>query len=392
VKREPAQVVLQYLPDLYSASQLDESGRMNGKRNGKRNANHRQPTIFPKHAHRTPHNISHLAFTNVERYRVMRMFILNADSSNRMESVVISHLYSHLNVVSNINEADIVIVGVSYFHDYRFNEALRGINKPWVLVDFVEYCWDWQPVDTHVFGKNTSEFRKRLESNFDQWMLFDEFVRNRPPIMYFKRELLSKDATNRLKPIEYLCYMDAQPIQNRDEFDARSIDVFYNWGESNPLRPRLHGEIFTKKNYGIISQWDHLDTYFHHNASERKVWVSIFTPHFSRVHYGEIIRAQSRSKISVSLPGCGMKCFRHSEANVGAIMALTDDKLAWSYPFEHGVNCIVIRRDCMHDDLLEATRRSDLYEIYLRSQETADKYRPRRYVDEYFIPSIRSIL
>ena len=116
----------------------------------------------------------------------------------------------------------------------------------------------------------------------------------------------------------------------------------------------------------------------------------MFTPHYARKHYSEVIKVQQMSKISVSLPGCGIKCFRSNESNVGSIMALVEDNLAWTYPYEHGVNCIRIRRDNLFDDLVDATHRTDLHEIYVRSQHTADKYRPQRYVKEYMVPLVRS--
>ena len=101
---------------------------------------------------------------------------------------------------------------------------------------------------------------------------------------------------------------------------------------------------------------------------------------------------QAQSKISVSMPGSGVKCFRSTESPVNAVPAMMEDDMAWSYPWLHGVNCVRLDRMNLFGDLFNATQREDLHAIYIGAQETIELYRSRRYVAEYIIPNIQARL
>ncbi len=318
----------------------------------------------------------------------MKLHIMSSHKRGHIETMILTNINKHL-PTSNLANADAVVLFVSYYNNYEFNPELHRINKPIILVDFMEYCWDWKADETHFFGVNTEKFKWRLGGH--HWDTLDNFIKDHPPRLYFKRELLAKDLKSNVKPMEYPCYLPVPHIQSKSEFDKRQLEVNFCWGLSHPLRAKLHGEIFTKMNgYCVVSDWGHLPK--HLAETNERTWVTVFTPHHARIEYEHILKWQTRSKITVSLPGCGMKCFRHNEANVGSIMALTNDPLAWSFPHEHGVNCIHLGRERLHEDLCDAVKRDDLYDIYVRAQETVEKYRCERYVREYILPNIQAVL
>ncbi len=125
------------------------------------------------------------------------------------------------------------------------------------------------------------------------------------------------------------------------------------------------------------------------NDTTLSFWMTVFTPYYSRVPITDLLYFQRRAKLSVALPGCGIKCFRHSESPCESIMALPEDRLAWGIPWTHGDNCIRLRPDHLFQDLDAATKRDDLYQIYKRSQETIARYRGGAYVRDYLLPIIK---
>lgn len=288
----------------------------------------------------------------------------------------------------------IPFVPISYFPNYRFNaDQLLGLeDRRWVLCDMTEYGWDWDQKSENVLGRGVTRNYSHIAS--DEWAKLDEYVAKNPPLIHFKRELRAVDKNPRLMPVEHLCYSLPSPIQSKAAFDARQIEVNHTWGWSHPRRAILHADIFramTTDGVGVISELNHCYGYFKAlQTPGQRTWASIYKPWYARSPAEEIAALNERSKISVSLPGAGNKCFRSCEAPVGSIMALAEDRLAWAFPWEHGVNCIRLNSD--FTDLDAATQRVDLYEIYVNGQATVDRYRSRRYVDEYLIPNIEARL
>jgi hypothetical protein len=297
-------------------------------------------------------------------------------------------------VTTNLAPADIAVIVVSFFHDYKFNPRIYDIaesKKPYVFLDFteLEWCYFDQKDETQLFGVNTLEC-PWLNPN---WHPLHEWMRNHPPLVYFKRELLSKDANDKVVPIEWPCYLPDMPMQSEDEFNNRVLQVFNNWGFSNPMRPKLHGDIFHAMNNGIgmISEASQFEPFIRDHPHTR-AWMTVFAPYYSRVSITDLLFYQRRAKLSVALPGCGVKCFRHTESPCESIMALPEDRLAWGIPWVHGENCIRLGPDNLFEDLNAATKRADLYEIYKRSQETVARYRGPAYVRDYVLPLIEGAM
>lgn len=246
---------------------------------------------------------------------------------------------------------------------------------------------------THRFGGPQEALSCTLGAS---WQRFDAWVGARQRAgqvkLYFSRELLKGDVSDTLKPIEFPAYIDIPPVQTKEQFDARLLDVFFNWGYSHPSRPRLHADIFramTTHGPGVVSSFRELESRY--NQLPGLCWAAIHTHHSVRRHISEIIPWQEKSKITVALPGNGRKTFRHGETQ-GSIMALLEDDIAWSFPWEHGVNCLRLTEGNEFDCLETATRRNDLYQIYVRSQETLSRYKSERYVSEYVLPTLEAAL
>lgn len=320
----------------------------------------------------------------------MRTHVMSPDLQGRVDGTISANLLSGFpDQSSSRHDCDVILVPISMFADFRFNPLLREIDKPWVLIDYLEYEWSENMGTTHLFGQNTRDCRWLQPP----WWELCDFVRERPPAMYFKRELRFVNETDRVKPIDWPCYLGEAPFEARMQFDARAIEVFFSWGFSHPSRPRLHADIFramTTHAIGVIGHPDEFEGYF--GSPSARTWAAFFNPWYARMSISKIEWYQMRSKISVSLPGCGKKCFRHAEAPVGTVMALCEDELAWSYDWVDGQNCIRLDPAHIFEDLEEATKRPDLYKIYRGSQETIALYRTKPYVLNYVIPLIERAL
>lgn len=325
----------------------------------------------------------------IRPFKIVKIFVQSPDGHGQIDGSVNNNLLQFLpNRVGSAHEADVVVVPISMFHDFTFNSELFKITQPIVIIDFLEYEWCWDEPDTHLLGRNTSLW---LPSG--DWEQLHNWAASKNVIMYFKRELLRIDVSDRVKPIEWACYLPGGHLHGKDEFNNRKLEVFNAWGYSNPVRPSLHADIFRGINthgIGVISEFAHYDKFFQHEKS--RAWMSVFVPHYVRREMHELMHYQENAKLTVSLPGAGQKCFRSTEAPVSSIMAMQEDNRAWSYPWEHGVNCIRMPAGHEFEALEAATHRDDLFDIYIGSLGTIDKYRGPRYVNEYVMPLIESAL
>lgn len=311
------------------------------------------------------------------------------------------------NLLRGINTF-IPMIPLSMFNDYEFNPELYNLDK-YLLFDFCEYgANDWDMKDTHIWGVNSYKFP---QTQITEWKKFDNFIQEKPPTVYFKRELLEKDFNNNIYPVEYPCLHPKYPAQSKREFNSRPIQVFFSWGHSHESRRVLHGNIFVnaaKKGYGVIDNFSYIDR---GTKEYSDIWVTINSPHYARISIEEVLEVNGKSKLSVSLPGAGIKCFRHSESPVNSVMVMREDNLAWSHQWIDGVNCITIPLSSNHfgeydmDEIRgvsggqkvirtieEALQRTDLYHIYLNGLENLDKYRLERYCKETIEPIINSYL
>lgn len=323
----------------------------------------------------------------------MKLAIVSAHANGDVDPTLSASLLAHIpHRVTSAHDADAVIVVVSYHGNYIFNATLRQLRKPVVLIDMLEYFGFAAPNVTHLLGQTELPINMRESP---QWRALHDWLAQSPPRLYFKRELLEKDRCERVVPIEWPCALPAWEIERKDRFDVRPFGVLYSWGYSNWLRPRLAGEIYGLMADGkieVIASWDHVDAKIHEPQPK---WLSIHCPHTHRQHIDHIMRRQAQSKMSVSMPGSGVLCFRSVEAPMHTVPVMVQDDRAWSYPWTHGENCIRLdvsqnMANQMWHHLTDGA--GDLHGMYVAAQATIDLYRSGRYVHEYFLPAIAKSL
>lgn len=321
-----------------------------------------------------------------------RIFIKSPDKNGNIDPTIGQRLLNYIpNLTNNMANADFVLLPISWIHNYIFDESLLSINKPIIIVDYMEYGSSWNHASkapSHFFGKNTRDFANLQNP---EWHKLCDFIKAKPPKLYFKRELLADEVSDVVKPIEFTCYTDLKAIPTKEQFDSRQLEVFYCWGFSNCSRPKLHGEIFRQmcdKHYGIVSEFSHFQGYF--SSPRGKTWATIFSPHYVRIPIQQVLEKQSMSKMTVSLWGNGVKCFRSAEC-VDSILVMPYDNLAWSYPWIHGENCIRVNSGNEFEEIYEATKRNDLYQIFLNCQENLKRYKNSEYAKNYIGETINKI-
>lgn len=325
----------------------------------------------------------------------MKFYIQSIYENNYLCPVLNDFIFTKLpNVVKNVAEADCIILVPSLIGT-NINKKIFDINKPYVIIDFLEYgiSWDSNTMPTHIIGKNTSDFA--FAKKYPSWVEFDEFVKSRPPKLYFKRELKKEDKKDNIMPIEYPCKNRIPPLVNKDDFLKRFIDVFFWWGFSHTSRPLLHAEIFKQsvhRNFHILSDWNSYNQRFIDEINGYKIkqiWAPMHIHHTARVSMDKILEWQNRSKITVSLYGHGKKCFRHAEC-INTIMAKQDDGLSWSHAWKHNENCILLRDGMEFNDLAESLNNSDLFDIYVKCQENLNHYYYPNYINNHILYQIKN--
>lgn len=289
-----------------------------------------------------------------------------------------------INVIAGI-KSDIPLVLVTRLENFVFNEELLTLGR-YVLVCMSEYGWDWdlEKSGTHIWGYNTSEF-PHFKDN-PEWKKFDKWVASNKATLFFKRELLKKDANNWLLPIDYPNYQEPYPIQTKKEFDSRPLEVCMMWGRSSEHRTRVHSEIWANSSKNGASICDNIyqfNAFLQHESNSKK-WATFHQPHYQREDIKQLLIINGLSKLSISLWGCGVKCFRSTgESPVNSIMVKYKDNLKWSEDWVHGYNCIEVEVRNEIFGIESALKRDDLYDIYVKSVETSNKYHFHKYTKNY---------
>lgn len=300
-------------------------------------------------------------------------------------------------------QTDKVLVPITRLNDYVFNERLYDL-KEWILVDYFEYGANhWDRKETHFWGKNTEDFSYVPKT--EEWEKFDTFCRYNPPTKILKRELLKEDVADNVFPVEYPSFYVVPDPQTKEEYEKRPIEVFHFWGHSHEIRRAFHGGCFILAAQTGIGVVDNID-YIERSLGEyKRLWVTVNTPHFARRPMEQIYAINGMSKLSVSLEGAGVKCFRHAEASLNSLMVMREDNLAWSYSWAHGLNCLRLFNDSDSIDELRWVEYDsykiaksvyleiqhepeDLYDIYVNGIQTAKKYQLDNYINNYLQPII----
>lgn len=293
--------------------------------------------------------------------------IIVADKHGRTDSA-----YHSFNGSLNVG---IPVVMVSWVENFVFNEELLNI-KEYVLLCFCEYGWDFKIKDSHIWGQNNAPERYRSE----EWDKFENWVNKNTFKVLFKRELLQKDVTDKVKPIEYPCIVNHSfPTQTKEEFNNRPVQVSQYWGRSNEHRLRIHSEIWMRGYTHGIQPCDnifYIEKYLQEERGEK--WITLWIPHYQRIEIQNLLNINFISKLSLSWSGAGFKCFRTAEAPINSIMVMHKNDMAWTHSWDES-NCILVDEFKEIEGIAEALQRTGLHDVYLKGVENAKKY----HIEEY---------
>lgn len=330
----------------------------------------------------------------------MRIFIQSPAADNWCDPPVMDILRQIPNRADSLASADVVIVPITFKGDFVFDEELprKLAGKKWVLVNFTENGWSWDQRQSYLFGHDAL-MQEALDSN-EGYRKFDDFVVHNRPILTFQRELLKKDVSDKVLPIDYLAGLPDRGMASREEFGKRPLEVSFNWGRSHEARMWMHGAIFQSAGrfgYDVVSEFSHVDKAIADNPGSLK-WLSVHVPHYARIDVQEVQKVVERSRITVVLGGAGVKTFRHGEVAADAVMAIPRNGLAWAYPWDE-TNSIQIRPCKMPADaafcveqIMNHNMRPDLYEIYCAAIENSRRYRPDFYLRNHVMAQIEKVL
>ncbi len=331
----------------------------------------------------------------------MKTCIVSPDATGWVDPPVMSLLRQIEGKVDNLAAADVALVPVSYFHSFRFaeEEMKRLIGRRWVAVCFAENGWDWNQQTSHLWGGDRIT---HPSFSSEEYAKFDRFYRENPPILTFQRELLAKDRTDRLLPIEYTAYLPESGCDTKKDFSERPLDAVFNWGRSSESRMLLHGMFFAQApmfGYDVISEWSHIAKALKENISGPMKVASIHVPHFARIDVKDVQTHTRMAKIGVILNGCGVKTFRDGENCQDFLMARPKNALAWSYPWNESNSIVLPRILTVHDAadavklIMDALMDKDrLYELYGAACENAQNYRYDAYLRRHVMGNIAKFL
>jgi hypothetical protein len=291
----------------------------------------------------------------------------------------------------------IPIMLIAWSERFKFNYDLVKEIKDYVLVCFCEYGWNWRIEDSHIWGVNTrKEGYGDARYSGEEWDKFDTWVKENPPKLIFKRELLAKDVTEKILPIEYPCRYSIPPKNTKAEFSRRPIQAMMYWGRSNERRLGIHSAIWRnamEKGYNVIDNVYYFEKFLMNEDGIN--WATFNIPHYQRIQIESLLLMNSYSKIGISPVGAGNKCFRETEVSTNSVLCLHDTGMAYSYDWVHGENCIKMPLgasptcDEEINVIEEALKRTDLYDIYVNGVENVKKYQFHDYITNYLEPLIK---
>ena len=308
----------------------------------------------------------------------MSIFIANATSE--IDS-------SYHSLVKHIN-SPIPIVMVSWSDNFIFNDELLGLGE-YILIDFIEHGWNHNLVESLIWGKNSHKFPRYYTND---WVKFDNWVKDNPPKIQFVRELLKQDVSDTVKPIEYPCIINPYLIDEEHVFNRRPLDFFQYWGRSSEHRVRIHAELLMyayNNGFQLCDNIYYTSEYIKYELGTRA--ASLWIPHYARLDVSVLMSFNNLSKLSLSWGGAGFKCFRTSESPVNSVMVMHKNDMAWAYQWDE-TNCILVEQGKEIEGIEAALNNPNLYEIYKKGLKNIDNYRTENYINNYILPTIQSVL
>lgn len=302
--------------------------------------------------------------------------IVIADANGQIDS-------AYHTLVKHIN-SKYPIVMVSYLDNFVFNEELLSLKpKEFIVIDYIEMGWNYN------YSNHTIEnYYKRFKG--DEWKKFHDWAINSQPLICLKRELDKETAKNPgYYPIEYPAIVEPIPVQSEAKFNARPISAAYYFGRSHEGRLRLHSDIWrmaTERGYSVCDNIYYFNGFMANEAGKK--YVSMHIPHYQRHPIETVLEINGMAKIGIVPFGAGIKTFRASEVSANSVMLMWEDKLAWSYEWVHGVNCLKCKPGEEVETIEKWTQDERLYSIYCEGVKTWEKYRTENYINNYLLPLI----
>lgn len=291
-------------------------------------------------------------------------------------------------LIKHINTGYPIVVS-SWVENFQFNPELLKI-KNYIHISFEEYGWNWdmEKSGSHLWGVNSENFPRYYTGD---WIKFDNWVKENPPKIMFKRELLQKDVSREVAPIDYPCVIPMWQVDTEEQFNNRPISCFQYWGRSNENRLRIHGDIWhhaTKKGFSVCDNIYYIGAFLRNEQGEK--WITLNIPHWARIDINQLMPTNALSKLSLCWEGAGNKCFRHAEAPVNSVMVMHKNSLAWAYGWDE-TNCILVEHGKELEGIDEALNNPMLYQIYKAGVENCNKYRTENYINDYLLPKINKV-
>jgi len=305
----------------------------------------------------------------------MKVFLTNLDKGDGLVFAFTEPFEKFVEVVP-IEQADYIFVilmnRVGWTLDEVAAKAVMASDKPKIVFDYWEIDWHTPSINP-PHGVLPELF---------QWKA------------YFKRHLQAEKvdpfdfyAGGSIYPIDFYNHLTWPTLDSFDEFQARPIDILMTYGLSHPMRPAVHASLLAAcHDYG----WTFITKPEHMLKEEPPFVVLLHTPHYDRLPMDELMLLQSQAKITISLPGAGTKCFRHSEAPINSVMAMPKDNLAWQAGWD-GSNSIQVESTPEKWPLalkVEIDHPQNLYQLYLNGTKRAMEIKPDKVWNEYLKPII----
>ena len=273
----------------------------------------------------------------------------------------------------SLDRADFVFVVLENCHNWAIDSILRNLintsGKPVAVFDYWEEAWNELAyrIDTHGLQNIKAVFKREMVKNHTY--------------------------SGNIHPIDWYNHIPVPEPDTFEEFNARPIDILMIWGLSNPIRPEVHGNLMAGcHKHG----WTYIGNRHHIAYEGGQKAVLLHQPHYDRIPEKEMYELQSKSKITISLPGAGVKCFRHAEAPINSVMAKPEDNLVWQAGWDK-TNCVffsdsVVEIGCLIDygnDLkYELSNPETLYQKYLNGTKRAHEIKPEKVWNTHILPKI----
>lgn len=293
----------------------------------------------------------------------MKVYLSSIETKHNLNFAFLQPFGRFVERVS-IEECEYIFLILTNYWDWEIDpaefEKLQKSSKPIVVFDYWEIGWD----------KDASGLP------FPELNLFHDRV-----VAYFKRELKQND-TRGWHPIDFYNNWEWRIPYTLEQFNARPIEILMIWGLSNPIRPAVHGTLMAACHE---NGWTYVGHESHIKHESGKKVVLLHKPHYDRLPETDMYRLQSMAKITISLPGAGIKCFRHLESPLNSVMAMPVNNLVWQAGWDQ-TNSIQVDGEWPHTLKQELDNPEALYQKYLSGTKRAHECKPENVWKTHILP------